>query len=167
VEVVGHYGSTPLIVFLHKGRSISSLAGEKLTEHQVLSAAEAVFAPPNPRVTRFIACPAWANPPHYVLCLEEGDGGGDDEAWRKRVADFDRTLERLNVEYASKRSSGRLGPLELRWLSPGSFAKLEAERISASGGLAEQVKHPYLVADLEFLARLGPPLGVAKGSGAD
>ncbi|MFQ5894027.1 MAG: GH3 auxin-responsive promoter family protein, partial [Nitrospinota bacterium] len=167
VEVVGRYGATPLIVFLHKGRSTSSVTGEKLTEHQVLSAAEEVFTPPNPHVARFTVCPAWADPPYYVLCLEEGEGNGSESTWRERVAAFDRALERLNVEYASKRSSGRLGALALRWLSPGTFAQLEAERVAAAGGRAEQVKHPYLVADLDFLARMEPPLGVAKRSGAD
>ncbi len=167
VEVVGSYGATPLIVFLHKGRSISSVTGEKLTEHQVLEAAEEVFAPPSPRVTLFTVCPAWADPPHYVLCLEEGEGDAPGEAWHRRVSAFDRALERLNVEYASKRSSGRLGALELRWLAPGTFAALEAERIAVASGMAEQIKHPYLVADLDFLARLTPSLGVAKGSRAD
>lgn len=167
VEVVDRYGETPLIVFLNKGRSISSLTGEKLTEHQVLSAAQEVFSPSYPGMTRFTVCPAWADPPHYVLCFEKGDFEADEADWHKRASAFDRALERLNVEYASKRSSGRLGALEVRWLPPGTFSRLEAERIAVADGRAEQVKHPYLVPDLDFLPSLEAPLGVEESSGAD
>jgi hypothetical protein len=167
VEVVDRYGETPLIVFLNKGRSISSLTGEKLTEHQVLSAAQEVFSPSYPGMTRFTVCPAWADPPHYVLCLEKGDFEADEADWHERASAFDRALERLNVEYASKRSSGRLGALEVRWLPPGTFSRLEAERIAVADGRAEQVKHPYLVPDLDFLPSLEAPLGVEESSGAD
>ena len=155
VEVVGRFGATPLIVFLNKGRSISSMTGEKLAEHQVISAAEEIFVPPHHRVDRFTVCPAWADPPHYVLCLEKGEDEAEEEDWRRLAVDFDRALQELNMEYASKRASGRLGPLELRHLAPGTFARLEAERIDAAAGRAEQVKHPYLVPDLDFLTSVG------------
>lgn len=167
VEVVGRHRETPLIVFLNKGRSISSLTGEKLTEHQVLSAAESVLAASGHVPDRFTVCPAWADPPYYVLCLERGETVQDDGLWPGRAEEFDRALERLNVEYSSKRSSGRLGALELRWLAPGTFSRLEADRIAAADGRAEQVKHPYLVPDLDFLKRLEGPLGVEETRGAD
>ena len=167
IEVVGRFRETPLIVFLNKGRSISSLTGEKLTEHQVLSAAEEVLSPAPWGITRFTLCPAWADPPHYVLVLESPGGEGGDELWTGRAEAFDKALERLNVEYASKRSSGRLGALELRWLERGSFSRLESERINVAGGRAEQVKHPYLVPDLEFLSRLERPLGLEEAEGGD
>ncbi len=167
VEVVGRFGETPLIVFLNKGRSISSVTGEKLTEHQVLGAAHEVFARSRPPLTRFTVCPAWAEPPHYVLCIEEGEADGDEAAWGERAEAFDRTLERLNVEYASKRASGRLGALEIRQLPAGTFAQLERQRIAAAEGRAEQVKHPYLVPDLDFLESLIRPLGVEESGGPD
>ncbi len=143
------------------------MTGEKLTEHQVLSAAQEVLSPSHPGITRFTVCPAWAEPPYYVLCLEKVDSEVDETGWRERALAFDLALERLNVEYASKRSSGRLGALELRWLPPGAFSRFESERIAIAEGRAEQVKHPYLVPDLDFLARLEHPLGVEEGSGGD
>jgi hypothetical protein len=167
VEVVGRYGETPLIVFLNKGRSISSMTGEKLTEHQVLSAAESVFASSHPIPTRFTVCPAWADPPHYVLCLEKNEASQENELWLERAEAFDQALVDLNVEYASKRATGRLGALELRWMAPGTFSRLEDDRIAAADGRAEQVKHPYLVPDLDFLGRLEGPFGVEETKGAD
>ncbi len=167
VEVVDRYGETPLIVFLNKGRSISSLTGEKLTEHQVLRAAQEVLSPSHPGLTRFTVCPAWADPPHYVLCLEEGDSDPSEAVWEERTSAFDQTLERLNVEYASKRSSGRLGALELKWLPAGTFSRLEAQRVAFADGRAEQVKHPYLVPDLDFLTQLEGSLGVEESDRRD
>jgi hypothetical protein len=165
VEVVGRLNATPLIVFLHKGRSISSLTGEKLTETQIIEAAEKVLSSLEPPPERFTLCPCWAEPPRYALCLErEPRLEQSCSGWLEA---FDEALKELNMEYASKRRSGRLGPIEAHWLEPGTFARLEQERIARAGGRAEQVKHPHLVPDLDFLERLSQFQGLEKDSQAE
>ena len=50
----------------------------------------------------------------------------------------------MNMEYASKRSSGRLGPIVLNPLPPGTLARLDADRLRRGGAANEQYKHQYL-----------------------
>ena len=44
VEVTGHYGKTPLIRFIQKGKGVVSFTGEKLYETQVIAAVDQAFA---------------------------------------------------------------------------------------------------------------------------
>ncbi len=56
---------------------------------------------------------------------------------------FDRVLSGLNVEYASKRSSGRLAPPEAVKFAPGHYARLRDARVAA-GASAGQIKDPVI-----------------------
>jgi hypothetical protein len=60
----------------------------------------------------------------------------------------DMELAELNVEYASKRHSGRLGPVRLAANEPEAFVRREAEILEKRGGRTEQYKHQYLLTDI-------------------
>ena len=168
MQVTGRFGNTPVLKFLHKGSRISSLTGEKLTEHQVVRAFEQCGRDVGIAVPLFTVCPAWAMPPYYAILLEESaDGLFTGEEGARLIAAieeaFDARLKALNIEYRSKRDSGRLGRPRVRLVEEGSFEKKKAARVAQSGGRLEQYKHPYLTPDLDYHSSFRP---AAAGSDA-
>jgi hypothetical protein len=143
VRCVGFVGQAPLIEFLSKGLHTSSITGEKITEYQVVQAMrQAAGGVASLETFELQGC--FGNPPFYRLRVESA--AGVDLA--AVAAALDKALMAINVEYASKRSTGRLGSIEVEVLPAGSFAALEARRISERRGRAEQYKHKYLLTDL-------------------
>jgi GH3 auxin-responsive promoter len=117
VEVTGHFRCTPLFRFVQKGRGVTSLTGEKLYEAQVIQAVLETarrhgFAP------AFFLAVADEELSVYNLFLESGGVSGP--LTSQVAADIDQRLGELNVEYHSKRASGRLGPLTVKLLSQGA-----------------------------------------------
>jgi acyl-CoA synthetase (AMP-forming)/AMP-acid ligase II len=160
VEATGRFGDAPVLKFLHKGNRISSLTGEKISEHQVVEAFRACERRLGFTSPQFAVCPAWAVPPFYFVLLEERpDGtftGKDGERLVKSMGEqFDVELSALNVEYKNKRDSGRLGAPVVRLIPAGSFERDKQDRIRKSGGRLEQYKHAYLSPDLDYCARFG------------
>lgn len=117
VEMTGASGQTPLLRFVQKGKGVTSLTGEKLYEAQAIEAVqESVQA--LGLLARFFLMVADERASAYWLCIEmDGERGPDGEALARRV---DRRLAELNLEYHSKRDSGRLGPLSVLWLKRGA-----------------------------------------------
>jgi hypothetical protein len=117
VEVTGRYRRTPLIRFVQKGRGVTNLTGEKLYEAQVIEAVQGAvrccnFAAP------FFMLVADEERSAYTLFLEHDARGtpGISEI----AAAVDGRLSSLNIEYRSKRASGRLAPLTVAWLRQGA-----------------------------------------------
>lgn len=110
-------GRTPSLAFVRKGRGVTSITGEKVTEAQV-NAAMAALA----RRMGFEA------PFHLMLADEAGAVyrafvESEDAPPDPGLAEgLDAELRRLNIEYDSKRKSGRLRPLEAGVLRPGASA---------------------------------------------
>jgi hypothetical protein len=73
VRVVGRVGEAPLIEFLSRDAHSSSMAGEKLTEDQVVAAMEAA-SPDAEKIVNFVLAPRWADPPYYRLYVEAAGG---------------------------------------------------------------------------------------------
>ncbi len=73
VRVTGWFEKTPLLQFLHRGGQVSSVAGEKLTESQVVAAVSAVLDARGLRGTDFVLAPVWGDPPFYRLTVSVGD----------------------------------------------------------------------------------------------
>jgi hypothetical protein len=71
VRVTDFAGTTPVIEFLSRGTHTSSLTGEKLTEHQVVTAVGSVLAQRTTESTGFAMAPVWADPPYYALFMAE------------------------------------------------------------------------------------------------
>jgi hypothetical protein len=155
VRVTGFHNATPLIEFLSKGSSISSIAGEKLSEYQVTHAINETLRELDVTLTAYSLAPCWDDEmPYYGLFLEKGDLSEDDAA---KLADrLDNRLSSANIEYASKRDTRRLGAVRPEWVAPGFWQEWDRSRLSRSGGPPEQYKHPCLITDPQFAAGLKP-----------
>jgi hypothetical protein len=150
VRVVGWYGQAPIIEFLCRGSSISSLAGEKLTERQAVQAVNTVNSTGRWRINTFVMAPRWSRPPFYVLHVERSAGGNA----ATLASAVDTAIQASNIEYESKRSSGRLAPLVVNLVPDGYLSELDRRETLARSGRSEQYKHVYLYttpdADREF-----------------
>jgi hypothetical protein len=163
VRVAGFRNRTPLIEFLSKGSHFSSLTGEKLSEYQVTQAMTQLLRELDLPLTSYSVAPCWPaggadfEQPYYGLFVERGDLAGSDSGPRL-AGRLDERLCELNVEYASKRDSGRLGALRVEALPPGFWARWDRERLKRSGGTLEQYKHPCLIADPKFAEQATTPV---------
>jgi len=139
VRVRGYFGEAPIVEFLHRGAHVSSVTGEKLTEWQTTTAFDRACQAARIEVTEFVLAPVWDDPPYYRLHVDRNFASVNQFACR-----LDEELSRLNVEYGSKRSSERLGPIVVNRLPDGFFARLDGERRERRGTSNEQYKHQYL-----------------------
>lgn len=150
VRCVGFEGQAPLVEFLNKGKHFCSLTGEKLSEHQAVKAVTSSFAELGLPIDTFTLAPVMGDHPRYVLLVEPlaHRGRADELAHRVQV-----NLMRLNEEYGSKCTSGRLLPVQVREIANGTWSAFRRERVGERGNF-EEYKHPCLVGDLEFVDRL-------------
>jgi hypothetical protein len=150
VRVTGFFGRTPVVEFLGKGHRFANLTGEKVSEHHVTKAMDAVAHRVPHHVSAYTLAPVWDDArPYYGLFVEEADAA-DGPGLRRLLAEFDRELGEQNIEYAAKREGGRLGPVRAEVIPAGAWAKWDRDRLAATGGSPEQYKHPCLVGDLGF-----------------
>jgi GH3 auxin-responsive promoter len=160
VRCVGYHGTTPLIEFLNKGAHFSSLAGEKLSEHQVIAAVQAAQRTSGCALKSYLLLPCWSEPPYYSLLVEEDDLNGPDPEARLAAA-VEEELRRQNSEYANRQETLRLGPARIVRIRRGSWSEFQKRRLARSGGAVEQYKQPHLIPDLEQIAafRVAEPVG--------
>jgi hypothetical protein len=164
VRVAGFHNRTPLVEFLSKGSHFANLTGEKLSEYQVAQSMVEVLRELDLTLTAYSLAPCWDDErPYYGLFVERGDLA--DPAAGQRLAErLEGRLRAVNMEYASKRDSLRLGPVRLELLRPGFWAQWDRERLRRTGGTLEQYKHPCLIADPQFRDRARGEQGlVASG----
>ena len=153
VRCTGFIGNTPKLEFLNKGAFYSSVAGEKLSEFQVVSAVKQAFAECSLPLEDFTLAPVWDDPPGYLLLLEPGPHSGRE---RELTARVEANLRRLNCEYDNRLETHRLKPLQLFDIPSGTWADFRARRRQRSGN-PEQYKHPYLANSIEFVGQLLNP----------
>jgi hypothetical protein len=146
VRCVGFHGKAPVVEFLNKGAHFSSLTGEKLSEHQVVAAVEAAQRAVGIRLRSYLLLPIWGDPPSYGLLVETSDLP-DAEAADRFTAAVEDQLRALNVEYACKRDTLRLGPVRTIRLPDGAWSEFQKRRLARSGGTVEQYKQPHLIPD--------------------
>jgi hypothetical protein len=151
VRCVGFQGKAPIIEFLNKGAHFCSLTGEKLSEFQVVTAVRHAQAVLGVHLKSFLLLPAWGDPPHYGLLVEDDDLPPGPLADRL-AAEVEQQLARLNLEYENRRSTLRLGPIRTRRIVPGSWEEFQRRRLTRSGGTVEQYKQPCLMPDLQAMA---------------
>jgi hypothetical protein len=140
IEVTGFFRKVPLIHFLNKGKHIASLTGEKITENQVTRSLYKVARDFRMKASHFRFFPRFDDIPYYMLYIEKEDEKA--EVTEKFMNDLDGELQSQNIEYASKRASGRLKRLETFWVKKGTFSdkQKQSHRI-------EQYKPVYLNPD--------------------
>ncbi len=151
----GRPGSAPIVRFLRKSSQFANVTGEKLSATQVTEALAALARDigacgPALRAARFVtmAPDRGLHPPQYVLHAE-AVAGCDQQVWDEVARRLDSALAGLNFEYRDKRESGRLGPVRVTLLRPGSLDELRTRHLARTpGATPEQFKQPVLLDDL-------------------
>jgi GH3 auxin-responsive promoter len=163
VRVTGFFNKTPLIEFLSKGSHFANVTGEKLSEYHVAHAMADVLARLDLSINTYSMAPCWDDLiPFYGLFVEKGEFNEMDQGMRLARA-LDERLGVLNIEYAAKRESKRLGSVRLQLLPGGAWAKWDRQRLAERGGTLEQYKHPCLIPDAAFpdaIKRISEPMRV-------
>jgi hypothetical protein len=147
IEVVGSYHRTPVISFRRKGRGMTSMTGEKLSENQVIDAVTGAAKALGVSVGAFRA-EADAQQMRYVLKVEP-ETPIPDATQAALLAQIDDTLCEINIEYKSKRASGRLQAPLLQVMKPG-WHEAERKQAAADGRPVFQTKEVHLDAKQEF-----------------
>ena len=118
VTVTGRFNQTPTIQFLQKGKGVTNITGEKLYESQVLQAVREVQETAG-HISTFVLMLANPRRAGYRLILESPDSNDISAAVLARQ--IDDLLGTLNMEYRAKRSSQRLGQLEVVLVRGGTW----------------------------------------------
>lgn len=140
VRVAGFHGRAPLVEFLSRDAHTSSMTGEKLTENQAVLAMQRVCGLEATPVD-FVLAPQWGETPWYRLYVESPTA----ERIEGLAERMDAALGAVSVEYASKRESLRLGPVEAVLLSSGALAARDQALRRQRSRTSEQFKHQYLL----------------------
>ncbi len=140
VRVTDMVHRTPSLVFVQKGKGVTSITGEKLYEAQALQAVSDTLSK-NAVAPIFFVMLADREAAQYTLFLEANTApcGSCDDIARA----IDQSLCALNIEYGGKRGSGRLAPLKVKALKPGAGEAYRADRVAA-GQRDAQFKYLHL-----------------------
>jgi hypothetical protein len=152
VEVVGFYGTAPLIVFRYRRGGLLSSTTEKTTEYhvtQVMQALQQEFG--FPLEDFCITLSEQEIPAHYLVNIElvPGHTLTNPQAF---LASFDRKLQEIHTSYELKRRDQVPAP-RLRFLARGSFAILRQRQLER-GIPDSQLKFPHISEDRQLLAGL-------------
>src|SRR5215211_7091436 len=153
VEVAGHYGQTPLIRFIQKGKGVVSFTGEKLYETQVITAVDHAFSALRGR-HHFIAAVAElvdGTTPRLVFLVEFDDPVADHDG-SALVDRLDAALGDQNDEYQTKRKSLRYGPPIIRIVRSGEFDRYRRRMVETGQRADGQFKVLRLTSDTTFAA---------------
>ena len=117
VRVTGSFHATPTIEFVQKGKGVTNITGEKVYESQIIEAVRSTEEETG-LASEFFMVLADADQAVYRLVVETSV---PTERWRSHMGGMvESKLAESNVEYAAKRASGRLRPLEVLPVSPGT-----------------------------------------------
>jgi hypothetical protein len=151
VRVTGRVKATPTLAFVRKGRGVTSITGEKLSEDQVHAAMRALGVKGR-AAPGFYIVTADGPGAHYRARIEQaGAPLGEAEAGL-----IDRALGDLNIEYRAKRDSGRLGPLQLVPLRAGAGDAYHRHCVENRGQREAQAKVLALQTEEELDFDFGP-----------
>ena len=143
VRVKGRVAQTPALEFVQKGKGMTNITGEKLTEAQVLPAVTSALSRRG-IIARFFIMLAYEETPIYKLFLEtDGEAVLASDLAAEIAEDLDTRLGTANVEYEAKRKSGRLAPLRVLRLPGGSGDKYRVACVDA-GQRDAQFKYLHL-----------------------
>jgi sterol desaturase/sphingolipid hydroxylase (fatty acid hydroxylase superfamily) len=117
VRVSGFFHNTPTIEFIQKGKGVTNLTGEKLYENQVIQAVKHAEQDLG-ILSHFYVFLADTQNMAYHLLIEF------DQPTSEKINNISEVIEKylkeLNIEYAQKRSSGRLHQLCVTTLQTGT-----------------------------------------------
>jgi hypothetical protein len=153
VEVAGHYGRTPLIRFIQKGKGVVSFTGEKLYEVQVIAAVDQALASLRGRY-HFIAAVAElveGTTPRLVFLIEFDDPIAEHHG-SALVDRIDAALGDQNEEYQTKRKSLRYGAPIIRVVRSGEYDRYRRRMVETGQRADGQFKILRLTSDTSFAA---------------
>ena len=161
VRVTGAIARTPTLAFVRKGRGVTSITGEKVTEDQINLAIADVAAAAEVAILFYVVV-ADAGAASYCAYVE---AVSQPQRIVALAAALDAKLAALNIEYASKRASGRLRPLRIVALRSGT-SRAYREHYVRKGQREAQFKVLALrdAADLDFdfLPHASDAIGAAQ-----
>jgi hypothetical protein len=131
VRVTGFYNQTPLIEFVRKGRDVTNITGEKLHVNQVIQAMEQAQNSAGLPVQHFRAF-ADVEKSRYAFLVEFDGASPTEESLAHLLHAVDAHLHKLNVEYAQKRESRRLGAPVLWVMKPGWFERKASSALQSA-----------------------------------
>ena len=140
VRVRGWLEQAPKLEFLHRAGRLASVAGEKLTENQVVQAVRDATTRLGILEFDFVLAPRWQDPPFYQLSCPAPTPALLAEA-------IDQALGEQNEEYHSRRNSLRLGMLQIRPVDREAIAAMDLRLTQSRGSSAEQYKRPCLLTE--------------------
>ena len=147
VEVTGVHRATPLLRFVQKGRGVTNLTGEKLYESQVIEAVQVAAAAHGRHPTFFLMVADEATQGYRLFVETDGTVPPDRRA--AIASAVDAGLATRNLEYQSKRDSGRLPLPVITWVGPGAGEAYKAACVRA-GQREGQYKPAVLVYEREM-----------------
>jgi hypothetical protein len=136
VAVVGRRSQMPLLSFSRRAGSVSSVAGEKLTETQLVGAVRACAEALDVIIEDFTAEVVWSEDgaragylARVALGAPTAPSGASEAALAARFADdLDRRLGEWNREYARKRATHRLAAMRIELVAASEFRELRDAR---------------------------------------
>lgn len=164
VEVRGFVGRTPRIAFLRKGRDMLSMTGEKLHLNQVQEALLEAVAAEGVTLWQYRLV-ADVDRMAYDLLVEPSGEPWSAEVSARVAAGLDAGLSARNIEYASKRHSGRLGPPRPILMRAG-WAEAVSRAAFAAGRREAQFKWNPLSDAWDDLSRAHADPAVVSEAGA-
>jgi hypothetical protein len=145
VRVSGRVGATPSLHFVRKGRGVTNITGEKLSEDQLQNAMAGLSPAPH----FFIALADAAAARYRIYALL-------DDAPQLAAATIDSRLRQLNLEYDAKRASGRLLAPEVICISADAANAYHRHCVEQKKQREAQVKVLSLQTIEEFDFDFGP-----------
>lgn len=143
-------GQCAALRFLQKGRGVTNITGEKLSEDQLVAAVTDVLDANKLSAISFLAL-ADEDASQYALLLECPEAG-DCKTLAKQI---DQRLRAGNSEYDNKRASGRLQPLRIELMQQGAGAIIK--RWNVERGVREaQYKPTVLDYSRNWMDKLAP-----------
>lgn len=125
LEVTGFFRKTPLLRFIQKGKGVTSITGEKLYEGQMLQAWQDIDQAHAIGAAFFLAV-ADIQSARYLVYIETPSHSCD---IHQLAQNLDRVLSNINAEYRDKRRSGRLNPIEIALLQPGTGQRYRESKV--------------------------------------
>jgi hypothetical protein len=153
VRVVSYYQNSPEVEFLYRRNQLLSLVAEKTSEQAAQRAVQMTFSHLPCQVIDFaVTADLDLLPGRYVFFIEvEGDHLQQWAGWAQEQ--LDHQLGLANPSYGSARRSGRISPLDLQIVQPGTFADLKT-LMMARGASPNQLKIPRVIEDKQLRQHL-------------
>ena len=104
----------------------------------------------NLTLTAYSLAPCWDDEHALLRPVRRARRPAGADQGLQLVQTLERRLHEVNIEYAAKRESRRLGPMRLHLLPANTWQQWDRQRLARTGGTLEQYKHPCLIADTRF-----------------